>query len=245
VEGWRQRLRGWRHVTKLDPDRPLEDRRLEAVLASGTDAVVLGGTLGITAEKVRSLLARVAGRGLPVAIEISCPDSLVLGADLYLVPVVLNAGDPYWTVGAHQQAIKQLGGWPAAAWQLVVPEGYVVLNPDSAVAELTRALCPLAAADVVAYASCAAGLFGMPVVYLESSGRYGDPSVVAEVASALDGGARVVYGGGIDRPERAAAMAAVADTVVVGNFVYEGDPVMLADLVDAVRLTPPPRGAEG
>ncbi|MDQ7794695.1 MAG: heptaprenylglyceryl phosphate synthase [bacterium] len=237
METWRQRLGNWRHLTKLDPDRLLDDRRLEAVLGSGTDALVLGGTQGITSARVQSLLRRVAGQGLPVAIEVSSFSALVPGADLYLVPVVLNAGDPFWIVGAHQQAVRAVGEWTRELWDLVVAEGYVILNPASAVAQLTAATAGLSAEEVVAYARCAEELLGLPVLYLEYSGCYGDPRVVRAVGAIL-GRARLFYGGGIDSPARAREMAALADTVVVGNLVYEGDPRLLAQVVAAVRSTP-------
>jgi putative glycerol-1-phosphate prenyltransferase len=168
--------------------------------------------------------------------EVSSPASLVLGADLYLVPFVLNAGDPYWLVGAHQQALRDFADWRGEFWQAVVPEAYIVCNPDSAVARLTRAKAPLALEDAVAYARCAEGLFGAPVVYLEYSGDYGDPRLVARVAETLTH-SRTFYGGGIDRPERAAQMAAMVDTVVVGNLAHEGEPGLLAETVAAVRST--------
>lgn len=236
ADTWRERLGGWRHLTKLDPDRPLDGRRLAGVLRSGTDALVVGGTQGITPQAVRSLLERVAGCGLPVALEVSSPAALVLGADLYLVPFVLNAGDPYWLAGAHQQALRDFADWRDEFWQAVVPEAYIVLNPDSAVARLTRANAPLSPEDAVAYGRCAEGLFGAPVVYLEYSGCYGDARLVARVARALTR-SRTFYGGGIDRPERAAEMAALVDTVVVGNLAHAGEPELLAETVAAVRST--------
>jgi len=236
ADTWRERLKGWRHLTKLDPDRPLDGRRREGVLRSGTDALIIGGTQGITMPGVRALLERVSGCGLPVAVEVSSPAALVLGADLYLVPFVLNAGDPYWLVGAHQLALRDLGDWRSEFWQAVVPEAYLVLNPDSAVARLTRAIAPLGAEEAEAYGRCAEGLFGAPVVYLEYSGKYGDPRLVARVGQAL-GRSRLFYGGGIDGPERAAEMAGLVDTVVVGNLAHEGEPRLLAETVAAVRST--------
>ena len=49
---------------------------------------------------------------------------------------------------------------------------------------------------------------------------YGDPDVVRAVTGVLEG-TRLWYGGGITSETQLRAMAAWADTVVVGNAVYD------------------------
>ena len=44
-------FREWRHVFKLDPNKELSDERLEKICESGTDAIIVGGTDGITLRK--------------------------------------------------------------------------------------------------------------------------------------------------------------------------------------------------
>jgi phosphoglycerol geranylgeranyltransferase len=103
------------------------------------------------------------------------------------------------------------------------------LNPDAAVAELTNANCDLDRDDVAAYATIAERMFGQEIVYLEYSGTFGDPDVVAAAHDALDD-ATLFYGGGIHDYDSANAIASHSDVIVVGDLLHE-------EGVDAVRET--------
>ena len=48
-------FREWRHVFKLDPNKGISDEKLEKICESGTDAVMVGGTDGVTLENVLDL----------------------------------------------------------------------------------------------------------------------------------------------------------------------------------------------
>ncbi len=211
--------REWRRVVKLDPARPLSDERLAAVCSWGADAVVVGGSGGYGVEEVRALLGRLRLHPPPVALEISDVRAVCSGFDLYLVPMVLNSCEVDWVIGHHQAAIKRYAD--IIDWRKVVVEGYCVLNPDATVARLSGARATMGIDDVLAFARLAEHLLRLPIFYLEYSGAYGSPEVVRAVRRVL-GTTRLWYGGGIRTPEQAREMAAVADTVVVGNAVYEG-----------------------
>lgn len=211
-------IRRWRHVFKLDPDRELADSALERICLSGTDAVLVGGTTGVTYDNTVDLLARIRRYEVDCALEISDRDAIVPGFDLYLIPVVLNAGDPAWIVGHHHLAVKEYG--PMMQWDRIVPEGYVVLNERSAVARVTGARTGLDGDDAVAYARLTDKLFRFPVLYMEYSGDFGDMELLRRTREALTE-ARLFYGGGIDSAEKARQAARFADTVVVGNAVYD------------------------
>ncbi len=212
-------LREWRNILKFDPARPLSDERLAEVCSWPVDAAIVGGSGGYGAEEVEALLKRLRRYPLPTALEVSDAAALCPGFDLYFVPLVLNSRDTEWIVGRQQEALKDFGHFIRG--RRVFGEGYCILNPDATAARLANARVDLDADDVVAFAHLAQDLFRLPIFYLEYSGTYGSPDVVAAVSEVLDS-TLLWYGGGINTPEQAGEMGAMANAVVIGNAIYEG-----------------------
>ncbi|WP_338471593.1 heptaprenylglyceryl phosphate synthase [Niallia sp. XMNu-256] len=211
-------FRDWRHVFKLDPNKTITDEALEKICESGTDAILIGGTDGVTLDNVLDLMARVRRYTVPCILEISSIDTVTPGFDLYFVPTVLNSRETKWITGLHQEAIKEYGF--AMNWEEFVIEGYCILNSDCKAARLTNAHTELSKEDVAAYAIMAEKMFHLPIFYIEYSGTYGDPEVVAAVKNELEQTV-LFYGGGITNQNQAKEMAALADVVVVGNIIYD------------------------
>ncbi|SDX96969.1 putative glycerol-1-phosphate prenyltransferase [Evansella caseinilytica] len=221
----------WKHAFKLDPNKCITEDDLEKLCESGTDAVIVGGSDGVTEGNTLDLLMRIRRYSVACAMEVSNLHSIVPGFDYYLIPSVLNTEHVLWLNGLHHRALKEYGD--IMNWDEVLTEGYCVLNPQSKVAELTNARTKLEAEDVIAFARMADKLFRLPIFYLEYSGEYGDPDIVRQVSNAIED-TRLFYGGGIDSAERAKEMAAFADTVIVGNVIYTDISAAL-ETVDAVR----------
>jgi phosphoglycerol geranylgeranyltransferase len=223
----------WVHVTKLDPDKQLKPGDIDAIAASGTDALMLSGTLNVTQENLSALQKQVGAYDLPLVMEPAGPDAVLMqGIDFVFVPSVMNTTDVQWIVGKHRAWVQMQKG--KIPWDFIVPEAYIVLNPDSSVGRVTKAMCSLKAEEVAAFASVADHYFHFPVVYIEYSGIYGDPAVVKAVSEALDKSV-LYYGGGINSAEKAAQMSRYADTIVVGNAVYDQGAAVLKATVDAVQ----------
>jgi putative glycerol-1-phosphate prenyltransferase len=211
-------VREWRHAFKLDPDKEISDQDLERICESGTDAVIVGGTDGITLEKVLDLMARIRRYTVPCVLEVSTIESVTPGFDLYFIPSVLNSGDSKWITGLHHQAVKEYG--EIMSWEEIFVQGYCIMNSECKAAKLTGAKTDLDAEDVVAYAMMAEKMFHLPIFYLEYSGTYGDPGLAAEVKRTLEE-TTFFYGGGISTEAQAREMAEAADVIVVGNIIYE------------------------
>jgi phosphoglycerol geranylgeranyltransferase len=223
--------KNWVHVTKLDPDKKLPPGAFADIATSGTDALMLSGTLNVTLEKMASLKQGAASAGLPLVVEPAGPEVVMFdGIDLVFVPSVLNSAEVKWILGKHRDWVLH----HTVNWEKVIPEAYIVLNPDSAVGKVTRADCAINKEVVASYAAVADHYFHFPIVYIEYSGMFGVPEMVKAAADAVES-AIVYYGGGIDSPERAAEMAKYADTIVVGNAVYDRGIDVLKATVRAVQ----------
>jgi putative glycerol-1-phosphate prenyltransferase len=211
-------VREWRHVFKLDPNKEISDEALEQICESGTDAVIVGGTDGITIENVLDLMARIRRYTVPCVLEVSSAETITPGFDLYFIPTVLNSQDTNWIVGLHHQAVKEYG--ELMDWNEIVMEGYCILNEDCKAAEQVQAHTALNKDDVIAYARMAEKMFRLPIFYLEYSGKYGEADWVRDVKDVLEK-TILFYGGGIDSAVKASEMAMHADVIVVGNVIYD------------------------
>jgi phosphoglycerol geranylgeranyltransferase len=223
----------WVHVTKLDPDKQLKAGDIEAIATSGTDALMLSGTLNVTEENLSALLKEVKAYNLPLVMEPAGPEAvLTKEIDYVFVPSVMNTSDVMWLVGKHKAWVQMHSG--KIPWKYIVPEAYIVLNPNSSVGKVTKAKCDLKAEEVAAYTAVADNYFHFPIVYIEYSGTFGNPEIVKAASEAIDKSV-LYYGGGINSAEKAAQMGKYADTIVVGNAVYDQGAAVLKATVDAVQ----------
>ena len=219
----------WNHILKLDPDKELPDGVTYGDLcATGTDAIEVGGTMGMTEENMTAVIEACAEHDVPLYQEPSNPSVVVENDALagYLIPTVFNAGSPFWITGAHKEWVRIEGGLD---WSRTWTEAYIVMNPEADVATLTEADCDLNEDDVESYAKIAERMFGQEIIYIEYSGTYGDESIVKAAADALEE-STLFYGGGIHDYDSAYRMATHADVIVVGNLAHD-------EGVDAVRET--------
>jgi phosphoglycerol geranylgeranyltransferase len=223
----------WVHVTKLDPDKQLKPGDIDVIAASGTDALMLSGTLNVTKENLTALLKQVKSYDLPLVMEPATPEAILMqGIDYVFIPSVVNSTDTQWIIGKHRLWVQSQK--EKIPWDFIVPEAYIVLNPDSSVGKITKALCNLRPEEVAAYTALADHFFHFPVVYIEYSGTYGDPNVVKAASDVIDKSI-LYYGGGINSAEKAAQMSKYADTIVVGNAVYDQGAAVLKATVDAIQ----------
>ncbi|UHA71666.1 heptaprenylglyceryl phosphate synthase [Paenibacillus sp. 481] len=223
----------WKHVFKLDPDKEIDDTTLERICLSGSDAIIVGGSSGVTFDNTVDLMARIRRFELPAVQEVSDLDAVVPGFDAYFIPMVLNTTSTEWLVGQHMRAIEQYGYM--IPWDLIIPEGYIILNPDATAAKVSQVNSHLTASEASAYAHIADKLMRLPIVYAEYSGTFGDMETVGQIRKAASQ-AHVIYGGGIRTIEQAQLASQNADTIVVGNVVYDDLEAALATVAAVKTL---------
>ncbi len=208
--------KNWEHITKLDPDKHISKDNLKTIVESGTDAIMISGTQNITGKNVSLLISMLKDYEIPKILEPATPEAVMYEhIDYIFVPLVLNSTDLDWIVGKHKDWIMN----QTIDWKKVIPEAYIVLNPLSAVAKLTKSKTDLTSDEVIAYALYAEKYLHLPIIYIEYSGTYGDPQLVKQLSESLSE-ASLFYGGGIDTKEKAAEMKRYVDVIVVGNVVY-------------------------
>lgn len=216
---------------KLDPEREISDEALDQICTSGTDAIIVGGSSGVTFENTVDLMARIRRYSVDCALEVSTLEGAVPGFDGYFVPLVLNTSQAEWITGRQTEGLLEYGSF--VPWEETAAQGYIILNAEATAAKVTGAQTELTEAELIAHVRMADRLMRLPVIYLEYSGRFGDMQLVKRArATAVQ--ARLFYGGGIDTAEKARQAAESAHTVVVGNVIYN-DLVAALSTVAAVH----------
>ena len=234
-----RRRKGPLHMTLLDPDKqtPTDAASLSSEAASaGTDAIMVGGSTGVTQDKVdATVLAIKEAAKLPVILFPARAANLSPHADALYFMSLLNSRDPRLIVGEQRLAAPIVRAWGLEA----IPMAYLVVEPGMRAGEVGDAdLISRKNPTVAVQYALAAQMLGMKLVYLEAGSGAPEPvpdRVIRAVRDAID--IPVVVGGGIRTPEAAHLVTrAGADIVVTGTIVEvarEGQ--ALRRIIEAVK----------
>lgn len=227
------------HMTLIDPDKqsPAEARGLASVAcAAGTDAVMVGGSTGVTQEKAdESVRSIKAGSSVPVILFPSGSSTLSRYADALYFMSLLNSRSPRLIVGEQQKAARLIQTWGLEP----IPMAYLIVEPGMRAGEVGEANpIPRNDSEQAVRWALTAQYLGMRLVYLEAGSGAPEPvppEMVGAVKSAID--VPLIVGGGIRSPEWAGKIArAGADILVTGTFVERTkDPNALRDLIAVVK----------
>ncbi len=226
-------------MTLLDPDKQsaAQAGRLAASAeASGTDAIMIGGSTGVTqATTDATVLAIKSAAHVPTILFPASAGHLSRHADALYFMSLLNSRDPRLIVGEQRKAAPLVKKWGLET----IPMAYLVVEPGMRAGEVGRAdPIPRAEPDVAVGYALAAQMLGMKLVYLEAGSGAPRPvpeSMIRAVRAAID--IPLVVGGGIRTPDAAAAVAkAGADIVVTGTIVERvKDGEALKRIIGAVK----------
>ncbi|WP_267639909.1 heptaprenylglyceryl phosphate synthase [Haloarchaeobius amylolyticus] len=239
----------WRdvtHITKVDPAEALP---ADLDIIGHTDAVMVGGSDGVTQANSLDAIERIRDTHPDLTIlqepysSSHVSSETVEAADYLSVPAVYN-GDRDNFVAKHVEFFTQIGQKPEEMLGTSIPlvggliqskaqdaiedvaekvlaEGYVIQNLDSKAATVSGVDTLYSTEEVAGAALATESFYEFPIFYIEYSGTYGGPEDVEAAARYLDETA-LVYGGGIQsQAQTQKILAAGADAVVVGDCFHD------------------------
>lgn len=228
------------HMTLIDPANQsptIAGEIAETVARLGSDAIMVGGSTGVTTENLEQSVIEIKKRcDVPVILFPAGAKALTNHVDAIYFISLLNSRNVKCVVREQMEGaliIKQLGIEP-------IPTGYLVFEPGMKVAEVGEADV-IAQNDIksaVAYALTAQYL-GMKLLYLEAGSGAPtpiSPEIICAVKKEIS--IPLVVGGGLRTPEMIRkTIEAGADIVVTGTvaeFAYDLEEVM-AKIIGAVK----------
>ncbi len=240
MQGICQKLKDQKlHMTLLDPDDQepnIAASISEDAACAGTDAIMLGGSTGVTQELLDATVIAIKEKvDIPVILFPTEAKAVSLKADAIYFMSLLNSRNPKFLLGEQMKAaalIKKSGLEP-------ISMGYIIVEPGMRAGMVGEA--ELIKRDDIKTAigySVAGELLGMKLIYLEAGSGAPEP-----VPSALIGGVKqaidipLIVGGGIRSPDQAgAAVKAGADIIVTGTIVEEeGISETFSKIVKAIK----------
>ena len=224
------------HFTLIDPDKPLEniDRIAGEMVDAGTDAFLIGGSLGVTPEEASETAKTLKKHGVPVIIFPGNINCLTPEADAVLFMILLNSLDPYYLMGAQLAGapiIRKYGLEP-------LPTGYLVVYGSSAVAHVGRVVpIPENKPEIAGAYALAAEMLGLKYLYIEGGSGVPEPVPPSFIAASRKASDKLVIiaGGGIRDPDTAKAVALAGADILVTGTIVEKDPDRAREIIRSFK----------
>ncbi len=230
---------GTLHLALLDPDKQTSEeagKLAYKIKEAGTDAIMIGGSTGITDENLSSTAKAIkAASGLPTIYFPGGPNALSSDVDSIFFMSMVNSADPFFVIKAQASAAIYIKKLKIESISL----GYIIIEPGMKVGEVGKA--DLIKHDEIEKAvgyALACEMLGMDFVYLEAGSGAGmpvPPTMISAVKKAIS--IPLIIGGGIRTPEAAkAAREAGANAIVTGTFIEKcSDDTTLRAVVNASK----------
>lgn len=210
------------HFSLIDPDKVRSADELlrlsKQLYDAGTDAFLIGGTLGISKSELESCLDVLEDFEIPKILFPSNINIVSEKADAMLFMSLLNSDDIYYVIGA------QVMGAPIIKKNKLEPlsTAYIIIGHGGTAGHIGRArVIPFDNFELASAYVMAAEFMGMDFAYLEAGS--GSPETVKpEMVSAVKKVSKInlIVGGGIRSEEKAEKIASAgADIIVTGNII--------------------------
>lgn len=226
-ETLREKMRkGALHMTLIDPAKQSPEKAGDIANIAydlGTDAIMVGGSTGVTQENLDATVLSIKARSkVPVIYFPSGANAMSPHCDAIYFMSMLNSRN------VRMVMREQVMGAPVVRKLNLKPisMGYIIVAPGMKVGEVGEADCiPRDEPKLAAAYALAAQYLGMESVYLEAGSGAPHPvpeEMVRAVRAAVD--VPLLVGGGIRDAEAAGRVkAAGANIVVTGTIVENGN----------------------
>jgi phosphoglycerol geranylgeranyltransferase len=212
------------HMTLIDPAKQPAERAgemAEAAANAGTDAIMIGGSTGVSQELADSTIQEIKKRvDIPIILFPTSGSALSQHADAIYFMSLLNSKSVKFVTREQKlgaRVIKSFGLEP-------IPMGYIVIEPGMKVGEVGEVELVKRdnIKDAVEYA-LSAQYFGMKLVYLEAGSGATmpvPPEMIRAVKNELN--IPLIVGGGLRTEEKVqAAIESGADIIVTGTLIED------------------------
>ncbi len=226
----------------IDPDSVPRDRMMavaEAAAGCGVDAILAGGSF-MACEDFDARVADIKrATTLPVILFPGNARQLSRHADGLLFLSLLSGRNPTYLIEEQVRGAPIIKAYGLDA----IPTGYLLIESGAITSvQYVSGTVPIPRGknDIAMAHALAARYLGMKMVYLEAGSGAVSPvpeEMIAAVADYCE--LPLIVGGGIRRPEQAAArVGAGASFIVIGTRMeFEDDFSYLADMAEAVHVS--------
>ncbi len=231
------------HFTLIDPNKtgPEEALRLSRLAAeAGSDAILVGGSVGVYEPRLGEVTRSAKKSGLPVILFPGNISGLTPVADAVLFMYLINSDNVYYTTWAQTQAapvVLEMGLEP-------IPTGYIIVGYGGAAGYMGFARpVPYDKPELAAAHALAGAMMGAQVIYLEAGSGAPRPVPVGAVRLSrllldrLGWDGLLVVGGGVRDPGQARGLAEAGADVLVTGTIGEEDPGRIPSIIEAFKGT--------
>jgi phosphoglycerol geranylgeranyltransferase len=228
------------YAVLLDPDRlsPSENVDLARLAEeAGVDVLLAGGSLSLRARTEETIAAIKRAVDLPVVIFPGDAGFVAPSADAILFLSLVSGRNPQYLIAEHVRAAPVLKGIGLEP----IPTAYMLVEGGRTTSvEFMSATKPLPRdkPDIAMAHALAAEYLGMKIAFFDAGSGAENP-VPEELIRAVSGyvSIPVMAGGGIRRPEAAAAIVEAGASIVVTGDVIERtrDAGLLRAFADAIH----------
>lgn len=227
------------HFTLIDPEKTSPTQALrnaEEMEKNGTDAILIGGSTGVTERLLDSIILELKRNiNIPIILFPGNISGISKHADAILFMSLLNSDNPYFIVEA-----QVLGAPIVYRYGLeVLPTAYIIIGYGGTAGYIGHARpIPWDKPEIgVAYA-LAAYMMGMDYIYFEAgsgSPHIVPPEIIMKTKQLLNDQVFIIAGGGVRSPEDARKLAEAGVNAIVTGTIVEKDLAKATKIIEAIK----------